>query len=466
MKILPLDLNKYQVQQQTIKNKCCIDKNTEIKKSSIITDTISFKQKIQPDANLKKLLQYKIPDIYSEITLLEPQVLENALKSKIFSGPITSIVKYLQIHQSSLFSVEKQVLAILKNAAKNQPKKSLEQIIHEQFPKHNKILMAEQKPVFDKLRELSKEMPAELKEEFDSLMKLYTSKMLHKSIVLPFSITEFRYKLGRIAESLKSRNIKSECKTIKTLIRMVDNFIEPNDINKITVDNEINSVSKKRNRKNKLPRNITTHNADVLRQMAKVLSNSTLKDDRELNNLFIMAKAKIYKIPMQHPFKRKSFIYDLQKITSKLEDKKLANQMNKTAVELPTSKDSLSAFIVNEALNSSEKIGYDLLAGSIGTTEHIFATERGGGYELNNMALASAYKNNKKAHTDLAVLMRKEPEIYDYCQRHITRLIELCNNGIFEKIGLAKGYILNLRDRLENLSPQEKPLKLDISTLK
>lgn len=466
MKILPLDLNKYQVQQQAIKNKCCIDKNAEIKKSSIITDTISFKQKIQPDANLKKLLQYKIPDIYSEITLLDPQVLENALKSKIFSGPITSVVKYLQIHQSSLFPVEKQVLAILKNAAKNQPKKSLERIIHEQFPKHNKILMAEQKPIFDKLKELSKEMPAELKEEFDSLMSLYTSKMLHKSIVLPFSVKEFRYKLSRISQSIKSRNIKSECKTIKTLSKIVDNFLESNE-KQVVVDNTINNfMHKKRSRRRKINKDLVSHNAEVLRQMSKVIENSPLKDDRELSNLFIMAKAQIYKIPMKHPFKRKSFIYDLQKITSKLEDKKLANQMNKTAVELPTSKDSISAFIVNEALNSSEKIGYDMLAGSIGTTEHIFPTERGGENELNNMALASAYKNNKKAHTDLAILMRKEPEIYDYCQRHINRLIELCNNGIFEKIGLAKGYILNLRDRLENLSPQEKPLKLDISALK
>ena len=249
---------------------------------------------------------------------------------------------------------------------------------------------------------------------------------------------------------------------LKSLIlkSMANGFLEPKEDNIETLLNK-----KKRHKSLKRPKDSIAHNAEIIRQMMQFLASSPLKDDLELNSLLIMSKAQIYKIPVKHPFKRKSFIYNLKKITARLEDKKFANEMERTASQLPTSKDSVAAFIVNEALNSSEKIGYDLIAGALGTTEHLKPTQKGGKNELNNIALASKYKNNMKAHTDLAILMKKEPEIYEYCQRHINRLIELYNNGIFKKVGLSKGYILNLKERLEKLSPKENPLVLDISAL-
>lgn len=459
MKILPIFFNN-KISNNPITNKYQPPVITNPQLQTLKCDTVTFQSKAHPEEKLKLLLQYKLSDLYSDIVLLDNSILENALKRKIFSSPIKNVVKFLQMYKSSLFPIEKQVLNLLEHSAQKQPKKTLEQIIHDQFAKHNKILMEEQKPIFEKLTEYSKEMPSDLKQEFDSLMELYNNKIQHKSVVVPFSVKEFKYKLDRISESIRSRNIRKERQVLQKLLKMSENFINPKEH---VIQEKVNT--KKRSIASKKPKDLTRHNSEVLRQMEKVLYASSLKDDRELNNLFIMSKSQIYKIPTLHPFKRKSFIYNLNKITSKLEDQKLGNLMLKTALELPTSKNSLSAFIVNEALNSSEKIGYDLLVNSLGTIEHIKPQIKGGENELNNMALASKYKNNTRAHTAISTLMRKEPHLYETFQKHIDRLVELYNTGIFRKIGLSKGYITNLAYTLENLSPEENPLKINLSEL-
>ena len=160
------------------------------------TDSISFcsAHKVYVDTNLKKLLQYKIPDIYSDVILIDSQTLETAMKKKLFSGSIKNVIKFFQQHENSLFPVEKEVLNIIKRASNKQPKKNLAQIIHELFPHYNKQLMAEQKPVFEKLIEMSENLEPNLKTEFDALIKLYTDKMLHKSVRVPFSAKEFNFK--------------------------------------------------------------------------------------------------------------------------------------------------------------------------------------------------------------------------------------------------------------------------------
>lgn len=64
----------------------------------------------------------------------------------------------------------------------------------------------------------------------------------------------------------------------------------------------------------------------------------------------------MYNIPTNINFNRKSFIYDLQEITDKLEDRKLARRMVRTAVKLPTSKENISAFIMKAESRSSSRI--------------------------------------------------------------------------------------------------------------
>jgi hypothetical protein len=116
---------------------------------------------------------------------------------------------------------------------------------------------------------------------------------------------------------------------------------------------------------------------------------------------------------------------------------------------------------------SSEQIGFDLLSGSIGSTDHLLAKHKGGLDNICNYGLSSSFKNAEKAHERFSVVLRKDPKIRSlYAKRQMNRLIELSNDGTFKKIGLPKSYIFDFAHALEKLSYPEPPLRLDLSKLK
>ena len=185
-----------------------------------------------------------------------------------------------------------------------------------------------------------------------------------------------------------------------------------------------------------------------------------------MQNLINVSKSQVYKSPTNIKFNRKSFIHELKKILEKMPDKKLARRMEQVAVSLPTSKENISAFIMKSADRSPQQVGYDMFQGSLGSVDHLLASHKGGHNCLENYALTSSFMNSKKAHQRLAVMLRNNPDVRLYCQNHIDRLIELANGGVFDSVGLSKGYIYSLASRIEKLSPKEDPLILDVSALK
>ena len=140
--------------------------------------------------------------------------------------------------------------------------------------------------------------------------------------------------------------------------------------------------------------------------------------------------------------------------------------MIQQAVELPKSRENLSAFIVKAANCSSEKIGFDLIEGSTGSIEHLVPFASKGNDSLENYAISTAYYNSERGNRTMPQQLKQHPEIYQNAQKHINRLIELYNDGTFKKVGLTKWYITNLAKRLYRLSPPEKPIVVDLSKLK
>lgn len=426
------------------------------------TGSLAFKS-VSNGEVLKKLLQYQIPDLYSDRIMLNPNFIQGVLKRKFFSSSIRTVVKGLIPYEDSLFPVEKNIFTILKNVSKNQPKKLIEDVIHELAPLHQTRLRNIQKPIFDELMNLSEEMPEVERKEFENLMDITYKKLENQPVKLDFSVKEFKYQLDRINEGIKSRNIKAEVLTMKKLIKMAKQMPTQNP------EDYVEKISKNKNKKinkTKMIQNITRRKAEIVRQMVKVLSESSLKKDKELNDLFITARARIYKIPIIYSFKRKSFIHELEKITNKLTNVKLAHRMIQTALRLPTSKEDVSAFIMKAVDYSSEKIGYDMLIGSVGTIEHLVPAKRGGKNTLSNYALATFNTNNERALRPFEQHLKMHPEIYISAPKQIERLIELYNDGTFKKIGLNRGYIVGLVSKLLKMSPRENPLDIDISALK
>lgn len=414
-------------------------------------DVVTFTSVANSDV-LKRLLFYRIPCMYSGVIMLDPAWVQKILQRRIFTKPVRTIVKVLKPYEKSLFPVEKEVFSILKNTARRNPNARLDEIIHSLVPKHNENLLSIQKPIFDRLSVLSLSMPKELQYEYNALIEITNRKLSNKPVVVPFSLKEFKYKLGRIHERFQKNKDSKDCDIIRRMLRMANSVPEYSRAKRLSPSFPKKKYEKKIN--------------IMLTSISDYLDNSDLRNDKDLKDLINISRSRACRIPTNIKFNRKSFIYDLQKITNKLQDKKLAHKMVQTAISLPTSKDNLSAFIMKSAERSSEQIGFDLICGSIGSAEHLVPFAKGGEDSMYNYGLASAYMNSERAHRAFNLQLKMHPETYENCQKYVDRLIELSNNGVFKQIGLSKSYIISFVNKVRKLSPAENPLILDTSKLK
>lgn len=427
-------------------------------------DTVSFGRSAGNAEALRDLMSYKIPDMYSGKIVIDPKVVERFFENKLFQGTVKSIVKFISSYESSLHSIEKEVFSMIKTKAKQAPDKKLDEIMRELASKHDSKLRKIQQPIFSKLEIMAQDMPLEQRKEFANLMNLVNKKLVKEPVNVPFSAKEFKYKLGRIADEIYSRNNQNEITVMKRILRLAQQISEQSEDELYSIQN-IHSKAKK-NKKVKNKKNLIKKRSDILKKIESSIMDSELKDNKELETLIAQTRAKIYNIPIVVNFNRKSFIHDLQKITNTLEDKNLAKEMIKTASVLPKSRENVSAFIVKAANSSSEKIAYDLLQGSTGSIEHLVPFANKGKDIIENYGITTAYYNSERGNRSMEQQLLRHPETYRNCQKQVNRLIELCNNGTFAKVGLNKWYIINFAKKMFKLSPPDNPLILDLSKLK
>lgn len=427
-------------------------------------DTVSFGRSAGNAEALRDLMSYKIPDMYSGKIVIDPKVVERFFENKLFQGTAKSIVKFISSYESSLHSIEKEVFSMIKAKAKQAPDKKLDEIIRELASKHDSKLRKIQQPIFSKLEIMAQDMPLEQRKEFANLMNLVNKKLVKEPVNVPFSAKEFKYKLGRIADEIYSRNNQNEITVMKRILRLAQQISERSEDELYSVQN-IHSKAKK-NKKVRNKKNLIKKKSDILKKIESSVMDSELKDNKELETLIAQTRAKIYNIPIVVNFNRKSFIHDLQKITNTLEDKNLAKEMIKTASVLPKSRENVSAFIVKAANSSSEKIAYDLLQGSTGSIEHLVPFANKGKDIIENYGITTAYYNSERGNRSMEQQLLRHPETYKNCQKQVNRLIELCNNGTFAKVGLNKWYIINFAKKMFKLSSPDNPLILDLSKLK
>lgn len=427
-------------------------------------DTVSFGRSAGNAEALRDLMSYKIPDMYSGKIVIDPKVVERFFENKLFQGTAKSIVKFISSYESSLHSIEKEVFSMIKAKAKQAPDKKLDEIMRELASKHDSKLRKIQQPIFSKLEIMAQDMPLEQRKEFANLMNLVNKKLVKEPVNVPFSANEFKYKLGRIADEIYSRNNQNEITVMKRILRLAQQISERSEDELYSVQN-IHSKAKK-NKKVRNKKNLIKKKSDILKKIESSVMDSELKDNKELETLIAQTRAKIYNIPIVVNFNRKSFIHDLQKITNTLEDKNLAKEMIKTASVLPKSRENVSAFIVKAANSSSEKIAYDLLQGSTGSIEHLVPFANKGKDIIENYGITTAYYNSERGNRSMEQQLLRHPETYKNCQKQVNRLIELCNNGTFAKVGLNKWYIINFAKKMFKLSSPDNPLILDLSKLK
>lgn len=427
-------------------------------------DTVSFGRTATNAESLRALMKYGIPDMYSGKEVIPPDILERFYSKHIFSKSIRNIIKTIKPYEKSLHTVESQFFSYVKTKAKINPYYKLSDVVRELAPEHNNRLIMIQKPIFDELTEMSMALPEEQKDQFFTLMNTIYKKLLREPVQLPFSAKEFRYKLQRITDEISQTNNPTEIAVLKKMMQLAKKLPEK------TEDEAFNAKAikskVKRHKKIKNKRTLIKERADILTQIEILRTGTSLQKNDELTKLFSQTRSKIYNMPIVIPFNRKSFIYELQKITGTLEDQKLAHRMVQKAIELPTSHDDISAFIMKCVEYSSDKIGYNMISGSAGCIDHLIPFIKGGKDCIENYGISSSYYNSERAERSMEQQLRKYPQTYINCQKQVDKLIELCNRGVFKEVKLPKHYIYSFAKRMYKLSPVENRLVLNLDKLK
>lgn len=424
----------------------------------LTVDTVSFGRSATNGEVLRKLIKYKIPDMYTGQVLLDGELLENWMKNEIYSRPISSIVQKLGPYKNVLHKAELRVFNMIEQLSRKKPNETLDNAIKKLALKARPELSEIQGPIINELITESKKLPKENKEKFDKLIQQTILQLNNEPISVNFSIKDFRYKLSRISLGIKQRGVEEEINAINKIMSLSkDNNIKGKK-NKV-----LSQIMDEKNRHGKM--NVSKY-ANMIANVESYFSKSVLKNDKDLNDLISTAKDLIEQRPTIINFSRKNFIHNLEAVVTTMEDKKLAHSLIKIARKLPTSHQEHAAFLMKESTSSSKKIFFDLFSGSVATLDHLVAYSKGGKDGIFNYGMTSQYNNSARGNKSIETMLREIPEAYDNCQKFIDRLIVLSNNGIFAKVGLNKAYIIDFAKVMKKLSPKEKSLILDTSRLR
>lgn len=391
-------------------------------------------------AKVRKLFAYGIPDMYSERILIDPKAISKWLRGGFFTHSAKEIIQIFDKSYSDCFiKHERGAIDIIRQRARIHPNYTFHEILQEVRPVYSRQLRKSQTSVFHKLWEEFDNLPDNYKDKFHALMQK-TDKMLNdKPIVIPFSSYEFKYKLSKIKSYLESN--ATDPKALRVMNKLMKESLRFS--NTTSADNMVYQKS-------------------VFQFLNHIRKRSVLKNNESLTKIFLEARSRLDKKEITIPFGKKSFIYDLMKIVEDLPYEK-QNKIHEIAATLPSSANSFPAYMLKISTYANDQIGYKLTWPSMATIEHLHPRSVGGTNDLPNLGIASAIENSDRKSIDFIDQIKRIPKTPQYTQRTINRLIELNNEGVFEKIRLTPNYITGYADTVYEESAHT--VKLDTSML-
>ena len=294
--------------------------------------------------------------------------------------------------------------------------------------------------MFKTLRAYSYSLSSEKKEQIESLLQETNDKINEKPVTVAFSLNEFNYKLDKIKQDIAKLHDKNSLGIVNKLIKEAGRF-----------DYLTN------------PKNIYSQQK-ILTDLENIIKKSILYNNDQLNELIQITRSRLNNEKIKVPFSRKVFINDLENILADLEDENLKTTFVKIAEKLPTSKDSVAAYILKFAKESSDKIAYRLLWPYLATIEHIHVKSEGGANDMSNYGVATARENSDRSNLTFAEQLERRPRTPEYSQKYVNRLIAYAQMGIFAKERISTDYIEEFKDAIAYESEGE--IVLDVSKLK
>ena len=247
----------------------------------LAVDTVSFTGSAPNAEALRALLAYDIPDLYSNVILMDPNELQTMLDKRLFSNNLRTIVKNTKKYKHSLFPVERQFFNMIKSEAKRNPKMRLDEYIQRLVPHHSQKLLAIQQPIFNELRRLSTYMPSDLLEEFNYLMYVTDKKLSNEPVYVPFSVKEFKYKLGRIKERIDKSKNNDHKYAMQKIVKMASSVPE---------------ISKEKRLSSKFPiKKYERNQMMMVLEISDYIERSPLRNDKDLQSLIANHSFTIWK---------------------------------------------------------------------------------------------------------------------------------------------------------------------------
>ena len=183
-------------------------------------DSVSFGRVAENAEKMRNLFKYGMIDIYTGKEIIDPEWFQLLLQKDIFNHSIQTVVKTLKPIEGCLHKVEGELFKKIEEMSQTNPLYRLDDVIQKLAPKAQEQLLKMQRPIFEKLKKLSIQLPAEQKQAFDELMSTTEKQLENKPILYKFSKKEFKYQLERIAQDIKLRGFEEEINAVEKLINM------------------------------------------------------------------------------------------------------------------------------------------------------------------------------------------------------------------------------------------------------
>lgn len=394
---------------------------------------------------LKRLISRGMPCMYTGYETIDPKRVQKMLKNKVFNQPVGQVIRQMARFEWNMRSsdevnyIEEEVYYILKEQAELYPDKTIKEIFMMLAPQYKKDLLKMQEPIFKTLKAHSYSLPQEYRYRMNQLLQETDDKINERPVALPFSVTEFRYKLDKIKQDVAKLHDKNALGIVNRLIKLSEDF-EPKTTAK----------------------NIYKHRK-ILASMEAYVKRSVLADNEQIQELMEASKSRLNEEKIKIPFSRKAFIFDIDRILSELNDDQLKNIFIKIAEKLPTSRNSVAAYITKFSKEPSEKIGYRLLWPWFGTVEHLNPKFNGGEDCMANYGVATARENSDRSSVPFTEQIERRPNTEKYSQKYVDRLISYAELGILEEEGVKTKCIEDFKNAVASLS--EGQIVLDVSKL-
>jgi len=404
-----------------------------------VYSTYSVSFGIANSSGLKNLFAYGIPDMYTGRVMIDPRKFLKVSKTNIFCADAKSAINSLKRFSESFGGVEAKVFKLMKiKLALNGNYDSIRSLLQSISPKFEKILIRKQKPIIEELSQHVEELPIEFQKPFKDLIKRTNDTIDKNPIILPFETADFKYKLNKIKADVDKNGI---LKSQKVMIKMLK------EAEKLDIHTDNSNIENQKN---------------IIDFMDTILKSSTLKKHEQLKELIRMSQDRLNNKATIVPFTRKSFLYDLEKILDNIPDIAQKEKLLKIAEKLPTSSNSISAYMLKISKESSDKIAYRLCWPSFATIEHLIPQSCGGEDAMKNFGGASARENSLRQSIDFTEQLKRIPKIPQYCQKQMYRLLILREQGVFKKTHTAYNYPEEFAETLYKISKGQIKLKMDL----